>query len=123
MPANPLLKELRTHLTALYPDPADARRVVDDAGVTQAQIDFSGKAINNWHAILTEAEKQGQLAAIIEVALEEYPQHAALARLYTALGRTQSETGAGEPGLSQHWGWGLYRRQRQYRRGGFCGSR
>ena len=86
MPANPLFKELRTHLAELYPDVADARRVADDAGVTTAPIDFGGKVINMWHAILTEADKHDQVGAIIKIALDEYPRQAELVHLQAVLG-------------------------------------
>ena len=43
---------LRDALAALYPIDQDARRVVEDAGLTVIQITFSPRAQTNWHNIL-----------------------------------------------------------------------
>lgn len=67
-----LITFLRAILAHLYTNEADARRVVADAGLAADRITFSGHATNTWHAILTEAEKSGQIDAVLAVALKEY---------------------------------------------------
>jgi formylglycine-generating enzyme required for sulfatase activity len=67
-----LLTFVRSTLAHLYPDETSARRVAADAGLSADRIAFSGHATNNWHAILAEAEKSGQMGAVLAVALKEY---------------------------------------------------
>lgn len=63
---------LRDILVELYPDEASARRIVDDAGLDSALISFSTHAKNNWHMILTEADKHGKVEDLLAIALGEY---------------------------------------------------
>jgi len=58
---------LRNVLAELYPDRASARRTVDDAGLNDAQIDFTGSTIDTWHAILRKAEHTNKLDALFTV--------------------------------------------------------
>ena len=67
-----LLTFVRSTLAHLYPDETSARRVAADAELPPDRIAFSGHATNNWHAILAEAEKSGQIGAVLAVALKEY---------------------------------------------------
>ncbi|MBA3534602.1 MAG: hypothetical protein H0T73_22010 [Ardenticatenales bacterium] len=64
---------LRDLLADIYPDPADARRVAQDAGLNLASLDLKQTPINIWHDILNEAQKQERVEAIITVAREQYP--------------------------------------------------
>jgi hypothetical protein len=65
----------------LYPTERDSRRVVVDAGLNPAMIAFDSKAINNWFSILEEANSHaGKIEAIIQGALEEYPDEEGLQR-------------------------------------------
>lgn len=77
---NPRLAELRDLFAELYPMQEDARRVVDDAGFSAAHIDFKDKPINNWHNILIEAHRRGQVMAIVVVARHDYPENPLLKR-------------------------------------------
>jgi len=79
MPWNPALTQLRDALTELYPDGDSARRVVADAGLNPQRIAYSASAINNWQAILTEADRQDLVDAIVDVATQEFPRNKALA--------------------------------------------
>ncbi len=63
---------LRDALAELYTDEANARRVCRDAGLDVRQIAFSNHAVNNWTAILDEAEKQGALTTIVSTAQKDY---------------------------------------------------
>lgn len=63
---------LRAVLSTLYPIQQDARRVVTDAGLNLAYFQFSDKAVDNWHNILTEAKNHNGINAILDIALSEY---------------------------------------------------
>ncbi|HXF62758.1 MAG TPA: effector-associated domain EAD1-containing protein, partial [Caldilineaceae bacterium] len=69
---------LRDVLASLYPDEASARRVAAQAGLEVGRISFSAQAVNNWHAILTEAERSDQLQTLIQVVRSEYGANRAL---------------------------------------------
>lgn len=69
---------LRSALANLYTTQEDARRVVADTGLNLVYIQFSDKAINNWHNILLEAEKHDCLNALLGVVLQEYSTNPAL---------------------------------------------
>lgn len=70
---NESLRKLAATLATLYPTEADARRVVDEAGIPAGRIAFSGQAAASWHAVVVEADKQDMLPALVAVALDEYP--------------------------------------------------
>jgi hypothetical protein len=67
------LTNLNQVLADLYTDSAQARRVAQMAGIPLFQVSFSSRPIDNWYAILMEAEHQGRVLAVAEVALKEYP--------------------------------------------------
>lgn len=73
------LVALRDALADLYTDAATARRVASDAGLDLRQISFSTRALDNWTAILDEAEKQGLVSDLIGIARKEYPRYQRLA--------------------------------------------
>ncbi|MBA3534603.1 MAG: trypsin-like peptidase domain-containing protein [Ardenticatenales bacterium] len=81
MPWTPELSKLRDVLATLYTSPADIRRVVQDAGLNMAYLDFSQAPINIWQSILEEADKQTMVQAIIDVARRQYPNNQALAQI------------------------------------------
>lgn len=67
------LTQLRDILAHLYHTTADARRVVDDAGLPPERIEFIGSSSTVWHSILTEARKhQGKVETVLGVALTEF---------------------------------------------------
>jgi hypothetical protein len=72
---------LRDVLASLYPDEASARRVAAQAGLEVGRISFSPLAVNNWHAILAEAERSDRLQALIQVVRAEYGANRALQRV------------------------------------------
>ena len=82
----PALTQLRDTLADLYSDEPSARRVVADAGLNPGRIDFSASAINNWQAILTEADRQDMVDAIVDVATRDFPRNKALASARAAYG-------------------------------------
>jgi hypothetical protein len=60
-------------LAELYPEEGSVRRLLALAGVDARRVAIAGHATNTWWAATVEARRQGKLAALIEVALEEYP--------------------------------------------------
>lgn len=82
-----MLRQVRDQLAALYPTQADARRVADDAGLATEQIEFSDKASNNWHNILSEAQRSNRVRALLAVAHDEYPTNAVLQQAIRDLGQ------------------------------------
>lgn len=73
------LTHLRDLLAQFYDTAAEARRVVDEAGLPRERIDFSGSATIYWHSVLTEAQRhQGKIETLFGVALTEFPNHEGL---------------------------------------------
>jgi hypothetical protein len=68
-----MLNPLRDQLISLFDEEQDARRIVYDARLDAANIDFGGSAANFWHSILTEAHKQARVQALVETVLVSYP--------------------------------------------------
>lgn len=73
---------MRSVLAHLYSNQDDALRLTYDAGVDYTNIDTSGKAITLWHNILLEAEKNNQIAHILDIAYQEYKHNPELHRIY-----------------------------------------
>lgn len=63
---------LRDALVNLYPQEADARVVVADAGLSIAHIAFSPRAETNWHNILSDAIAEQRLDDLLQVVLKCY---------------------------------------------------
>lgn len=78
------LRVLRTALLALYDQPASIRRLVDDAEIDAGQIDFQGAAQDIWHSVLTAADRQEQIHALIHAVDAPYQKNAALQQAYAA---------------------------------------
>ena len=72
MPAPEALRKLYAVLAQLYPDKTSAIRVAEDAGIPITLVALNDRAIDNWHAILQETEKQNRLAQLLAVVNEEY---------------------------------------------------
>lgn len=62
-------------LAGLFPTITGSRRIVDVAGLPSGLIAFDPAAITNWHNILSEALREGTVSAVIEAALQEYPEN------------------------------------------------
>jgi hypothetical protein len=72
-------------LAALYADENSVRRLLALAHVEAARIPFDGRAANvAWFASV-EAARQGRLAHLVAVMLEEYPLDEWLAGVYSKL--------------------------------------
>lgn len=72
MDSTKIFIDLRNAFANLYPDEISARRIATDAHLNLLLITFSGQAINNWHAILTEAAKSNYIFYLVEIGLSEY---------------------------------------------------
>ncbi len=72
---NNYLTILASELAKLYTNKTSSYRIVDEANIPKTHIAFSDKAIDNWHAILSEASKRGRIIAIIEAVLRDYPDY------------------------------------------------
>lgn len=77
-PSPAALRQLRNVLADLYPDKSSAARVAEDAGLPIVTIAVSDRAVDNWHAILREAQKHHRLATLLAVVREEYGGNRAL---------------------------------------------
>ena len=67
-----MFSNLRQVLADLYPDEPGARRLVDDIGLGRATIAFYPRAIDTWHAILTEVVKTEKIDALLALVDKEY---------------------------------------------------
>ena len=63
---------LRNCLAKLYPDEQSIRRITADAGLDALRMTFNSTALNNWHSVLTEANKLTQIPALLGVVEREY---------------------------------------------------
>lgn len=70
--------DLRNALADLYPDERSIRRIIVDAGINALRINLDSAAISNWHSVLIEAEKSGQVDALLRVVEQEYPSYSEL---------------------------------------------
>lgn len=93
---------LRKVLSYLYPTEADMRRICDDAGIDLSRIVFGSSAVNNWHAILTEAHKVDLVIVLLEKAEgdDEYPTNVELRTAAAAYRRFVSQSDAGATSVS-----------------------
>lgn len=74
--------KLRDILADLYLDETSARRVATDAGLDLRYIEFSNRAINNWQAILIQAEKNRKVDALLEIVCNDYAGNQELQEIY-----------------------------------------
>jgi hypothetical protein len=75
---NANLTNLNDVLAGLYPALDESYRIVEIAGLNRTQIRFSAKALDNWYAILREADNQGKVADVIAAARRDYPRNQSL---------------------------------------------
>lgn len=57
--------KIRELFSKTYPDIVSAQRMVDDAGITEDNIDYSGNPSNRWFKIFKEAKKQNKFYTLI----------------------------------------------------------
>lgn len=92
---------IRNILAEIYYGITDMRRVCEQAGLNTGQIAFDNKAINSWHAILSEAEGTNKVEALFNVVLEEYETHPKLRQSIDAYRAYIEQVGSSEQPL-QH---------------------
>src|SRR5690606_22399596 len=73
-------RPLRDLLAHFYPDEAGARRMAAQARLDSTRIHFSARAVDTWHAILTEAAHAGHMEQMIEAVQQEYGTNPELVR-------------------------------------------
>lgn len=73
-------RSLRDMLAQLYPDEASARRIAAQANLDGTRIHFAARAVDSWHAILTEAVHTGRMEGVIRAVMQEYGGNAQLAK-------------------------------------------
>jgi hypothetical protein len=59
-------------LAGLYGTQLESYTIVDIAKVDRKRIQFSDRAVDNWNSIVLEAQKQGKLEALVDVACQQY---------------------------------------------------
>lgn len=67
-------KALRERLVQVYPTEVEVRRVLHDAGVATANLEFGSTIRTSWHHALQLAHNLGKLDRVREVLDAEYPQ-------------------------------------------------
>lgn len=67
-----IFTNLRSILAILYPDESSIHRIIDDSGMDSLRITLDATGINNWHSVLSEAEKSGQINILLHVVEREY---------------------------------------------------
>jgi hypothetical protein len=82
-------------LAELYPAENAARRVLALAGIDSRRVALAGPAADRWWAAVVEAQHQGKLMALVELALEEYPLDEWLWAAHTQLRRLTAEPQTG----------------------------
>ncbi len=90
-----LFRRMRVALAKCYPQRARAELFAQDIGLSLAQIDLSGAPIEFWQRILEEAERQGKVEALLELASRQAPASRDLADLREEF-RQWKETGQPE---------------------------
>lgn len=75
---------LRNALADLYPDENSARRIASQSGLALSRLRLSGVAVDNWHAILREAENTAAVDELVAVVESEYGRSRDFARAVRA---------------------------------------
>jgi hypothetical protein len=71
---SPYHTALNQILAEYYPEHAQVRRVLDEAGIPASRIALEGRApIDLWHAVLIQAVLRNRVDALVEVATRDYP--------------------------------------------------
>ena len=78
------LRALRNAFVTLYNNPTSIRRVVDDAGIDTGLVNFQGAALEIWYSVLSEAENQGKVDALVRAVDTPYQTNKALQQAYQA---------------------------------------
>lgn len=77
---------LETVLSELYSDRESINRIAHEAGIDPSHVPTAGRAVDTWHAIITEAQRQSRMAALAAIVMREYPNYTPL---HLAIAETQ----------------------------------
>lgn len=106
MPWNELLTALNYVLADLYPFQQDSVRIVNEAGLRPAYISFNDKAIDNWHNILSEADKTDRILNLIQAVRRDYPENPILIQAENAeTNKLTSLTNLPAPNIDRELPW------------------
>lgn len=72
---NENLTKLNYLLADLYPITSESYKIVDYANLKKTHISFKDRSIDNWYAILSEADKNNQVLDVINAVRQDYPEH------------------------------------------------
>lgn len=75
---NENLTTLNKLLADLYPLTSESYRIVDYAKLRRSHVGFQDKAVDNWYAILSEADKNDKILNVVEAAQQDHPEHPTL---------------------------------------------
>ncbi|MFN8492081.1 MAG: effector-associated domain EAD1-containing protein [Caldilineaceae bacterium] len=105
--------KLRDILAYLYSEDDDARRVVNDAGMDSRNIAFSTKAINNWTAILLQAQKENKTADLMAITFKDYKENEKLSKVWddylvTLRNQEVSLLPDATSNRNTRWSWGWF---------------
>ena len=79
-----IVANLRTILAELYPDVLSMQRLMADADLNSSRITLNSSALNNWHAIWSEAENINKVDAVLNIVLGEYRENPKFREAYKA---------------------------------------
>jgi len=68
-----ILRRARSVLASIYDRPENARMLLADIGIDHRRVDLSGPATEIGFRVLEEARKEGNVGALLERAIEDYP--------------------------------------------------
>lgn len=88
------ITELRTLLADLYQDANSIPRVLHDAGINQARINFNASVNDIWHSVLVEAENNGKIANLLNIINQEYGANPRFQSIYRTYWQADTSTSA-----------------------------
>lgn len=89
-----IFADLRNTLANLYPDEISIRRLMADAGVDLSRIVLNAAAANNWHGVLTEAERNERVNVLLTVVEREYGNNQEFLAACTAYRQAERQIGS-----------------------------
>ena len=69
---------LENVLAELYQDRASIDRIAHEAGIDVTHVAMTARAVDTWHAIIQEAQRQSRMAALAAIVMREYPNYTPL---------------------------------------------
>ena len=91
------IQSLRNILAELYPEKPRIRRIIDDAELDLARIEFDAAPLEIWHLILLEGEKVGRIDTLLLVIERDYGSNQGFRSACNAYRQTTSQSGQNYP--------------------------